>query len=67
MKGSETSANLIGPSLLTTDDTKLASSTNTTRFTKFAVRNHALGERDQQTPDDSTFCPSLHLPFTHSN
>ena len=34
MKGSETSANLIGPSLLTTDNTELASSTNTTRFTK---------------------------------
>ena len=59
-------ANLIGPSLLATDNAKLASSTNTTRLTKISVRNRSPDERDQRTTKSSPFCSSLPLPFTHS-
>ena len=59
-------AHLISPSLLATDNAKLASSTNTTRFTKTSVRNRSPDERDQGTTKSSRFCSSLALPFTHS-
>ena len=60
-------ANLIGPSLLATDNTELASSTNTTRFTKFAVRKHALDERRSNTTDSFPNKCTRYLPLTHSN